>query len=133
MYRCDGGAAWHCRAARYRGGDFRPSRRAGADHCDRQRVDPGTRLYGRRRHPKELWEIPEAGHGSGLAARPDEYAERIATFFDRALEPGNTFTVEPGVYLPGVGGVRIEDNVLITENGAETLTTFPRELQSIGR
>jgi len=46
----------------------------------------------------------------------------------RALEPGMVFTIEPGIYRMGDIGVRIEDNMLITEDGAESLTTFQREL-----
>jgi Xaa-Pro dipeptidase len=42
-----------------------------------------------------------------------------------------TFTVEPGIYLPGRGGVRIEDDVLVAGDGAETLTTFTRELVTL--
>jgi Xaa-Pro aminopeptidase len=42
------------------------------------------------------------------------------------------FTVEPGVYLPGKWGVRLEDDVVITQDGCESLTTFDRELRVIG-
>jgi Xaa-Pro dipeptidase len=48
------------------------------------------------------------------------------------LEPGMTFTVEPGIYLPGRNGVRIEDNVLITRDGMDCLSDMPRELQVLG-
>ena len=50
----------------------------------------------------------------------------------QVLEPGMVYTVEPGIYIPGVGGARIEDNVVITETGVEVLTHFPKTLQVIG-
>ena len=43
------------------------------------------------------------------------------------LESGNVVTVEPGIYLPGVGGVRIEDLVIVTDDGCEIVTQFSKE------
>jgi Xaa-Pro dipeptidase len=70
------------------------------------------------------------GHGLGLEGHePPFVCEGDKTI----LEPGMTFTVEPGVYLPGKGGVRVEDDVMITATGSESLTTFDRELKVLAR
>jgi Xaa-Pro dipeptidase len=69
--------------------------------------------------------LHRTGHGLGLETHEPPYIVEGALDI---LEPGMTFTVEPGVYVPGLGGVRIEDDVLITPDGRETLTTMPREL-----
>jgi Xaa-Pro dipeptidase len=69
------------------------------------------------------------GHGLGLEGHEPPYmVEGNAV----PLEAGNTFTIEPGIYVPGLGGVRIEDDMVVTENGAESLTTYDRELRIIG-
>lgn len=68
------------------------------------------------------------GHGLGLEAHEEPY---IREGNPERLLPGMTFTVEPGVYLHGQGGIRIEDDVCVTEQGVEVLTSLPRELRQI--
>jgi Xaa-Pro aminopeptidase len=55
----------------------------------------------------------------------------ISAFEDTELLPGMTFTIEPGIYLPGKGGVRIEDDILVTDDGYRSLTAIPRELTQL--
>lgn len=74
--------------------------------------------------------IHRTGHGLGIEGHE---APNIVEGNTQILEPGMVFTIEPGIYLPGKGGVRIEDNVVITENGADVLTTYPRALRVIGQ
>ena len=68
--------------------------------------------------------VHSTGHGIGLEIHE---GPRIARDQKTRLEAGNVVTVEPGVYVEGVGGIRIEDDALITSRGAEILTTPPRE------
>jgi len=72
--------------------------------------------------------IHRTGHGLGLEGHE---LPQVASGVKEVLQPGMVFTVEPGIYVPGLGGVRIEDNITITENGAEVLTQYPRQL-SVG-
>jgi len=67
------------------------------------------------------------GHGLGMDGH--EPIPQIAGNVEDLLLPGMVFTVEPGIYVPGLGGVRIEDDVLITDTGADVLTTYPRKLK----
>ncbi len=64
------------------------------------------------------------GHGLGLDVHESPYFNELQD--DVVLEPGMVMTVEPGIYLPGIGGVRIEDDVLITESGSRVLSHWPK-------
>ena len=68
------------------------------------------------------------GHGVGLEIHE---APRLAARQPEVLLPGMVITVEPGVYVPGKWGVRIEDMVLVTERGCEVLTPTSKELVAI--
>jgi Xaa-Pro aminopeptidase len=69
------------------------------------------------------------GHGVGVAIHE---APRLSVESSDTLEVGNVITIEPGIYLPGLGGVRIEDLAVVREDGAELLTTFPKDLIVVG-
>jgi len=68
------------------------------------------------------------GHGLGLEGHEEPY---IRADNDQSLEKGMTFTIEPGIYLPDRGGVRIEDDFVITSGGGESLSDLPRQLKVI--
>jgi Xaa-Pro dipeptidase len=72
--------------------------------------------------------IHRTGHGIGLEVHEEPY---IVTGNDLVLEPGMAFSVEPGIYLPGRWGARIEDIVVVSEDGAMRLNHRPRELVAL--
>lgn len=67
------------------------------------------------------------GHGLGLEIHE---SPRLAMKVEDVLRPGMIVTVEPGVYYPGIGGVRIEDDVLVTQDGGRVLTHLPKDIDA---
>jgi Xaa-Pro aminopeptidase len=91
-----------------------------ADRLARDVVD-GTRFRGAFGHG--------LGHGLGLEVHE---APRMSEESGDTLSPGNVVTVEPGIYLEGVGGIRIEDDVVVTNGGIENLTKLRKDLIEVG-
>ncbi len=75
------------------------------------------------------WFNHRVGHGIGLEVHEPPY---VCIGNQLSLKPGMIFSVEPGIYKPGLGGVRIEDLVLVTENGCCVLNQYPKDLTVIG-
>ncbi|MBN1437476.1 MAG: aminopeptidase P family protein [Sedimentisphaerales bacterium] len=96
-------------------------------------IKPGAALADIDRAARNNWPkgLPMFGHGTGhgigLAVHESPNAAPNA---QATLEPGMVITVEPGVYIPGKFGIRIEDDVLVTKNGAKLLTRLPKNLES---
>lgn len=100
----------------------------------RDRVEPGVEFQQIDRAARSVIEdagygeyFPHrVGHGLGLEGHEPPY---LVEGNDGTLKPGHAVTVEPGIYVPGLGGVRIEDDVVVTESGSDVLSTSSRDLR----
>lgn len=79
-------------------------------------------------HRLDRYFTHSTGHGLGIEVHEDP---RVAKGQKQKLEPGNVITIEPGVYVPGVGGIRIEDDVAVHSGETEVLTRSPRDIIEI--
>lgn len=83
-----------------------------------------------KRHKLDKEFVHSTGHGLGLEIHE---GPRIGRKDKTRLEPGMAITIEPGIYIPGWGGIRIEDTVLVTATGCEVLTPTTKEVREIAR
>jgi Xaa-Pro dipeptidase len=107
-----------------------------ANESAEEMVRPGVRLCDIDKCARDI--ITEGGYGPDFTHRlghfigiqDHEYGDVSAAFTD-LTEPGNIFSIEPGIYAPSVLGCRIEDLILVTENGHEVLNHYPHEIEII--
>ena len=102
-----------------------------------ERVKPGVRLAeidaAARRHISEAGHGKHFGHGTGHGVGMAVHEWPVVGKDSQDIaEEGMVFTIEPGIYIPGWGGIRIEDMVLVTSGGCEILTDIPKDLIIIG-
>ncbi|MGY2893862.1 M24 family metallopeptidase [Deinococcus sp. UYEF24] len=90
-------------------------------------VDEAVRAYYEREGLWDHWRH-HVGHSLGQRIHESPFLDLGD---DRVLEPGMVLSVEPGLYVPGLGGFRHSDTILITETGMELLTDYPRDLDSL--
>lgn len=86
--------------------------------------DSGYPTHRSHDSPKRGFTVPATGHGVGLSV----HEPPVLTPNDEKLEAGHVVTVEPGLYDPAIGAVRIEDLVVVTEDGFKNLNEYPKEL-----
>jgi Xaa-Pro dipeptidase len=72
--------------------------------------------------------LHRTGHSIGVTAHEGPF---LAEGFHEKIKPGMIFTIEPGLYIPGIGGFRHSDTVLVTENGNQNLTSFPDSIEAM--
>ncbi len=78
-----------------------------------------------RRHSLEVYFTHSLGHGIGLEIHESPRIKEDGPDASMLCQTGMVFTIEPGVYLPGIGGVRLEETILVTDHGCEVLTVVP--------
>ena len=71
--------------------------------------------------------VHSLGHGIG---QDIHQSPKISSTSEDVLQPDQVITIEPGLYYPDIGGVRIEDMVLVTDDGCEVLTKFPKQFSN---
>jgi Xaa-Pro dipeptidase len=96
--------------------------------CSAHAVDDAAQIV-LENSPFAIFTRHKTGHGLGLDVHE---APHIMRGNNQELKPGMVFTIEPGLYQAGKIGVRIEDDVIVTDDGIDCLTDFPRELRIIG-